>query len=173
MKPSRNAGAGDRGAADAGPSAPARSGAEGAGAEGARALVRRHLVFGWGALLVFLSLGIVLEALHGLKVGLYVNPSGSARRLMWTLAHAHGTLLGLIHLAFAATIFIGGAGDWRRAGWVSLCLRSATYLLPGGFFLGGLVTYGGDPGLGVFLVPVGALALVGGVGWLWLGLRKG
>ena len=26
-----------------------------------------------------------------------------ARRLMWTLAHTHGTLLGLVHLAFSAT----------------------------------------------------------------------
>ena len=30
-------------------------------------------------------------------------------------------------------------------------------LVPGGFALGGVVTYGGDPGVGVFLVPVGAV----------------
>lgn len=136
------------------------------------ARVRRHLVFGWGAILFFLTLGIVLEALHGLKVGWYVNPSGSARRLMWTLAHAHGTLLGLIHVAFAATLPWAGRVEGRRLAWVSSCLRAATYLLPGGFFLGGLVTYGGDPGLGVFLVPPGALALLAGVGGWWVSIRK-
>ena len=33
--------------------------------------------------------------------------------------------------------------------------------MPGGFFLGGVFMYssGGDPGLGIFLVPVGAIAL--------------
>jgi hypothetical protein len=32
--------------------------------------------------------------------------------------------------------------------------------MPGGFFLGGLVFYGGDPGLGILLLPVGALLLL-------------
>jgi hypothetical protein len=36
-------------------------------------------------------------------------------------------------------------------------------LLPGGFFLGGVFLYSGDPGLGVFLVPLGALTLFVGV----------
>ena len=36
----------------------------------------------------------------------------------------------------------------------------ASLLLPGGFFLGGVVIYAGDPGLGILLVPVGALLLL-------------
>jgi hypothetical protein len=40
------------------------------------------------------------------------------------------------------------------------CLLGASVLLPGGFFLGGLFLYGGDPGLGVLLVPLGALLLL-------------
>ena len=44
-------------------------------------------------------------------------------------------------------------------GMVSPLLISASVLLPGGFFLGGCFIYAGDPGLGVWLVPVGALCL--------------
>jgi hypothetical protein len=39
-------------------------------------------------------------------------------------------------------------------------LHGAFALMPAGFSLGGVVTYGGDPGLGVVLVPRGALLLL-------------
>jgi len=39
----------------------------------------------------------------------------------------------------------------------------AGILFPVGFFLGGVVTYGGDPGLGIWLVPVAAILLFYGV----------
>ena len=67
-------------------------------------LARRHLRLGWWSLLVFLVLGGVLETLHGLKVGWYLDVDNETRRLMWTLAHAHGSLLGLLHLGFAFTM---------------------------------------------------------------------
>lgn len=122
--------------------------------------VRRHLRIGWWSLLVFLSLGIVLEALHGLKIGWYLAVSNETRRLMLTLAHAHGVLLSLVHIGFALTLrtLPDDGGGWRRT--ASSCLVAAAVLLPGGFFLAGLRTYGGDPGIGILLVPVGALALV-------------
>ena len=114
-----------------------------------------HERLGWWALLGFLSLGLVLEALHGFKVGLYLDVSNETRRHMWTLAHAHGTLLALVNIAF---------GICQRTlaldvGLASRCLIAATVLLPGGFLLGGAVIYGGDPGLGIVAVPFGALAL--------------
>ena len=56
---------------------------------------RRHLRFGWWSLLGFLCLGFMLELLHGFKAGFYLDVSNETRRLMWTLAHAHGALLGL------------------------------------------------------------------------------
>ena len=59
-------------------------------------LTRRHLRFGWWTLLLFLSLGLVLEALHAFKASGYLSVAHETRRLMWTLAHAHGTLLGII-----------------------------------------------------------------------------
>ena len=60
--------------------------------------------FGWWSLLLFLTLGIVLEAMHGFKVGWHLDVGNEARRLLWTLAHAHGTLLALIHIGFALTV---------------------------------------------------------------------
>ena len=124
------------------------------------AVARRHLRFGWWTLLVFLTLGLVLEGLHGFKVGAYLNVSNATRRLLWTLAHAHGTLLALVNFAFVLTARL--APDWpaKPRGVASACLRGATLLLPAGFFLGGVFVYAGDPGLGVLLVPVGGLLLL-------------
>jgi len=122
--------------------------------------VRRHLRFGWWSLLVFLTLGILLEALHAFKVGAYLNVSNSTRRLLWTLAHAHGTALGVVHIAFAFTANYFTSWAARARGFASVCLMAASILLPGGFFLGGMVIYSGDPGLGILLVPLGAVFLL-------------
>ena len=122
--------------------------------------VRRHLRFGWWSLLVFLTLGSVLEVLHGFKIGWYLDVTFEARRLMWTLAHAHGTLIGLMHLAFASTLHLQPTVGQRSLGLISSSLIAATILLPGGFFLGGIYIYAGDPGMGVFLAPVGGLLLL-------------
>ena len=83
---------------------------------------------------------------------------------MWTLAHAHGTLLGLLNLGFAATVRLRPGSDRRRQALASSCLLAASAALPLGFFLGGLVVYGGDPGIAVVLVPVGALLLLAAIG---------
>jgi hypothetical protein len=120
-----------------------------------------HLRFGWWSLLVFLALGIVLEGLHGFKVGWYLDVSNETRRLMWTLAHAHGTLLAIVHLAFGLTVESLAEARWPRT--ASACLRGASILLPCGFFLGGVWIHDGDPGLGILLVPVGAALLLVGV----------
>jgi hypothetical protein len=123
---------------------------------------RRHLRVGWWSVLGFGAFVLVLEILHGMKAGFYLDVSNDTRRLMWTLAHAHGTLLGLVHIAFAVSLpwlpALGAAG--RRA--ASRSLIAATILLPGGFFLGGVRFYAGDPGVGIALVPVGAMALLVG-----------
>jgi hypothetical protein len=128
-------------------------------ADQAEALTRRHLRFGWWCLLIFLMLGLGLEALHGFKVGAYLNVSNETRRLMWTLAHAHGTLLGLVNIAFAFTVRRLAAWPARTRTLASGSLRSATVLMPAGFFLGGTFVYSGDPGLGILLVPLGGALL--------------
>jgi hypothetical protein len=123
-----------------------------------RRVARRHNLVGWTALLLFLSLGTLLEVFHGYKVGLYLDPEHRLRRELWRLAHAHGTLLGLIQIGFAATLPLGRwpAGRLKLA---SFFLIDATVLIPLGFFLGGLWPSEGDPWLGVLLVPVGAVLL--------------
>jgi len=135
-------------------------------------VMRRHLRFGWGSLLVFLSLGILLEAMHGFKVGWYLNAGEETRRLLLTLAHAHGVLLALVNLVFAATLYLVPEIEARAVRIASPCLAGAGILLPAGFLLGGLVTYGGDPGLGIFLIPPAALMLFAGVAAVaWATLR--
>lgn len=122
-------------------------------------LARRHLGYGWWSLLLFLTLGVGLEALHGFKAGLYLDVSNEMRRLLWTLAHAHGTLIGLIHIAFAATIpHLPGWPTTARVR-ASRALLASGILIPGGFFLGGVALHGNDPGLGIVLVPLGAVLL--------------
>ena len=123
-------------------------------------IVHRHLRFGWWALLCFLSLGIALETMHGFKVGYYLDTNNETRRLMWTLAHTHGTLLSIVHLVFAATLRILPQENSKLQRLASPCLCGASILMPGGFFLGGLIFYGGDPGIGILLLPVGALLLL-------------
>jgi len=136
-------------------------------------LARKHLRFGWWSLLVFLSLGVLLEAFHGFKISYYLDVSNAARRLAFRLGHAHGTLLSLVHVAFALTLASRFAPAARLAERASPLLGGATLLLPGGFLLGGLFLHGGDPGVGVFLVPVGALALFFAVFSIAKGIPRG
>ena len=120
----------------------------------------RHYAFGWRALLFFLTLGLLLEMLHGLKVDWYLSASMSTRRHMWTLAHAHGALFGLINIAFALYLpwYTKHRGDIHP--WTSHLFILATLFLPAGFFLGGIGFYGGDPGVGILLTPVGGLMMM-------------
>jgi len=119
----------------------------------------RHLRLGWWSLLVFVLLGIVLESLHGWKADFYLDPEFETRRLLWRLAHAHGTFLALVQLAFAGTV----ATLPRPPRLASPCLVAAQLLVPGGFLLGGVEVHGGDPSAGIVLLPLGALLLVAAV----------
>lgn len=121
---------------------------------------KRHLRFGWWSILLFLTLGFILELFHGFKVGMYLDVSNSTRRLMWTLAHAHGTLLGMVHVIFGLSLQVLPELDSHRLPLISFSLIGASVLLPGGFLLGGIAFYSGDPGLGIAVVPVGATLLL-------------
>jgi hypothetical protein len=123
------------------------------------AIIRRHLAFGWWSLTVFTALGLLLEAGHGLKLGWYLDVSSATRRLSFTLGHAHGTLLGVLNLAFAFSLRHAklSAVAVARA---SFALRAVTVLLPLGFLLGGIVFYAGDPGFAIVLVPPSGALLV-------------
>ncbi|MGI9591116.1 MAG: hypothetical protein ACR2P8_07095 [Myxococcota bacterium] len=134
------------------------------GAHAASALTARlHLRVGWWALVGFASLGLVLEGLHGLKIGFYLDVTNETRRLLWTLAHVHGTLLSLLNVVFALTLAaLPGFGERPRQV-ASRCLLGGLLLMPAGFFLGGSFLHGGDPGLGVLLAPPGALLILIGL----------
>ena len=131
----------------------------------------RHLRLGWWWLLVFAGLGLILETLHGFKVGAYLNVSNETRRLMWRLAHAHGTLLGAVNILFALTLRTVSDSTFRDLRTISRLLVGASILLPLGFFLGGVQFYGGDPGLGVLVVPVAAVLLLAALFMIASGLR--
>lgn len=117
-------------------------------------LERDHERFGWSLLLVALVAGTTLEGLLGFKVaGLLLDP---IRRELWSLAHFHAGLLALVNLVYAPRAPRPG----ERAALASRALLSGSLLLPLGFFLGGLAHPEGDPGLGILLVPLGALLLI-------------
>jgi hypothetical protein len=146
-------------------------------------LIRRHLMLGWWGLLIFLTLGIVLELLHSFKVAGYLAPASSTRRLLWTLAHSHGTLFSVLHLAFAATIALAGLAsgvDGERASrleaartiWAGRFLTTAWVVMPLGFLAGGFGLQGGDPGWGIFLAPAGAACLLISAGLTIAAIRQ-
>src|SRR5215472_11358415 len=101
-------------------------------------LCGRHLRFGWWGLAVFLTLGIIVESLHGFKVGWYLNVSNETRRLMLTLGHAHGTLLALVNLGFCLTLPLIPFWEPKKRRFASGCLLAASVLMPAGFILGGI-----------------------------------
>ena len=123
-------------------------------------LARSHFRFGWWVMVVFFTMGLGLEGAHALKMGFYLNVGNETRRLMWTLGHAHGTLLGLVNIALGVTMI--HFPEWKapRRQLASRALFIATALLPGGFLLGGLFVHSGDPGLGILLIPPGGVLLV-------------
>ena len=123
-------------------------------------LAALNVRFGLWSLLAYLTLGLALEGLHGFKVSWYLDYE--TRRLMWTLAHAHGVLTSLLAIGFGVLLQLSAdPAPWQRV--ASACLLSAVVLLPGGFLLGGIYVYDGDPGLGVLLAPAGGALLFTGV----------
>ena len=125
-------------------------------------LQRRHLRFGWYALLVFLSFGAGLELMHAFKLGYYLDVDNETRRLMWRLSHAHGTLLALVNIAFGVSLPSLRA-EAKILKLPSACLLVSGALLPAGFFGAGWFAQAGDPGLLVLLVPLGGVLLFIGV----------
>ena len=122
--------------------------------------VRRHMRVGWWSFFLFTTFGLVLESLQGFKVRAYLDVSNETRRLMWTLAHAHGTLLSLLNVVVGLSIRLVPELGARHRRLMSAALLAATVLIPGGFFLGGIGFYSGDPGLGVLILPIGAALLL-------------
>jgi hypothetical protein len=132
-------------------------------------LACRHRRFGWTALLVWMSGGLLLELFHGFKLGSYLLDP--LRRELWTLAHFHGALLSVVNLVYLRWAEAPGLSASARER-ASRALIAGSVLMPVGFLLGGLFHYEGDPGLGIFLAPLGALALLYPVALQTLGAWK-
>src|SRR5215471_9020543 len=129
--------------------------------------IRRTLRTGWLLLAIALPFGVTLEGLHGFKVQAYL--ASEMRREMWRLAHAHGTLLGMLCLVTGA-LAEAHIPDAIRARAMAF-IRWGAVLMPLGFFLGGVLNSEGDPSLGILLVPVGALSLIVALARAALGRR--
>lgn len=125
------------------------------------ALLRLHRLFGWTTLLLWLLFGTTLEALHGFKVADYLL--NDVRREFWSLAHFHGVAFALVNLVYVRWAEADGLSAAQRQ-WASRGLLAASVLMPVGFVLGGLTPFEGDPGVGIFLSPLGAAALLATAG---------
>jgi len=128
------------------------------------------VALGWWSLLGYLSAGMALEALHGLKVGWYLDVGQETVRLMLRLGHAHGALLALV-------LVLAGMGGRLARPVVPPplavgALKIATLTLPVGFWLGAIGARGGDPGPGIVLAPLGAVALFVAVARLAVTARR-
>lgn len=129
---------------------------------------RRLQVLGWWSLALFLVGGVVLEALHGLKLPIYLDVRNSTRRLLWTMAHAHGTLFALVSIVAGHVMKTTSRDGVLGSRWIAVGLLGGMLLVPLGFFLGGLKLVGGDPGPGILLVVPGAALLLLGIGGMAL-----
>lgn len=121
---------------------------------------RRALLAGWVLLAISIPMGATLEALHAFKVEGYL--ASATRRELWTLAHAHGNLLGILCLAFAG-LAERAVPDARARSRIAGRLVAGAALLPAGFFAGGILNSEGDPSPGILLVPIGAILLIEGL----------
>ena len=119
---------------------------------------RRARAYGWTALSLSAIAGLTLEALHGFKVGAYLDDE--LTRMLLRLAHAHGVGLSLVVLVYsvAGVPILAHRPDGGLA--IGRLLRIGAALVPLGFLAGAIGHPEGDPSLGVLLVPVGGLLVI-------------
>lgn len=115
---------------------------------------------GWTLVAASLAGGILLESFHLVKLPFYLDVR--LRRDLWTLAHAHGTLLGAVAVLFglSAGRLLPDAATRARA---ARMVTWGAVLVPLGFLGGGIANAEGDPSLAIVLVPVGGLLALAGL----------
>lgn len=132
------------------------------------AQILAHTRFAVTMLFIALAFGIVLETLHAFKAAAYLMDP--VRREFWSLAHFHGVGLALVNLVYISWAERSDFGVRTRS--ASMSLMAGSVLLPLGFLLGGIGHYGSDPGLGIFLAPVGAALILFAIGSVALALWR-
>lgn len=118
---------------------------------------RSHLRASLVITAVFLSLGLWLEAMFGLRAdgGLDVP----FRREFLRLGHAHGAILGVLNLTLAfAVTRLSTPEAWARRSRLACAVGAG--LVGGGFVGGGVWPQPDGPGELVYAVPVGAMAVL-------------
>lgn len=115
---------------------------------------RAHEKFGWTALLVALTFGVVLEGYLGFRSPLIED---ELRHDLWSLAHFHAAMLAILNLVY------GRWAEEQPFALASSALMIGSGAIPLGFFLGGLSHPEGDPGAWILLVPVGAVLVLAAV----------
>jgi hypothetical protein len=118
-------------------------------------IARRAARFGWTWLTLAACAGLALEAAHGFKVSAYLDDD--LTRLLLRLAHAHGVGLSIVVIVFGLSSR-NLAPELARH--LLHAFLAAAITLPLGFALGAIAHPEGDPGPGIFLVPIGAIALI-------------
>jgi hypothetical protein len=120
--------------------------------------ITRARRFGWTSLTLWALLGLALEAAHGWKLSSYLDDE-LARSLL-RLAHAHGVLLACVSLLYASQgqPLLAARADAGQS--VGRLLRVAGVAMPFGFAMSVIGHGESDPGAAIFLVPLGALALI-------------
>lgn len=127
----------------------------------------RMLFQGWASIAFWMAFGLLLESLLAYKIPAYLMDA--QRRELLRLAHAHGTLLGIMLIVAALCV---RQSQSRPARAVGLALQIGAVLLPSGFLLAGIWHPEGDPGLAIWLVPPGALLVIFGAIALALALNR-
>ena len=113
---------------------------------------------GWLSLALWMSFGLLLESLMAYKSPAYLDDP--QRRELFRLAHAHGSLLGVVLVIAAVWARSAGARLSRR---VVQAVRFGGAVMPIGFLAAGLWHPESDPGIAIWLVPAGALPLIFGL----------
>ena len=120
--------------------------------------------WGYCGLFVWAALGFLLEAAHGWKLAAYLDDALVREQLR--LAHAHGVLLSLVCVTYssAGVRMLETRSDCGRS--VRVLLTAASVLMPVGFLLSVFGHAEADPGVAIWLVPVGATSLLAALGQL-------
>jgi len=112
---------------------------------------------GWTSLLAWACIGLALESAHGLKLASYLDDA--LTRELCTLAHAHGVGLALVAIVIGELGLPRLSEDARRP--VARATAFGTIAIPLAFALSAIGHPEGDPGIAIWIVPVGAFALIG------------